>query len=79
MTVDTIIRAKDLVEEMQADRMGVGSVWEYTNTMSRKLLFAVFPLDQFCDIHESPYVDRPVRIWKDGLWIGKYKFMNEVE
>ena len=77
MTIPTIEVAKALVDEMQGQGLRVGSVWEYRNKVSKSLLFAVFPIDQHCDIYESPYVEKPIRIWRDGLWIKHYEYLNE--
>jgi len=42
-------------------------------------LFAVFTAEQYCDIHESYYVENPMLIWQDGLWIGEYEYVNHIE
>ena len=76
MTVDTIERAKALVDEMESRHCFVGSVWEYINVMSGNKLYAVFIRDQHCDIYESPYVTKPVRIWRGGYWLGDYEYLN---
>lgn len=79
MTVSSIEVAKDLVDEMQGQGLCVGSVWQYTHSLNKSKLFAVFTLDQICDIYESPYVDNPVRIWIDGRWTGDYEYVNEID
>ena len=79
MTVSSIEAAKDLVDEMQGQGVAVGSVWVYTHTLNKNKLFAVFTLDQLCDIHETYYVDKPVRIWIKGRWLGEYEYVNDIE
>jgi len=79
MTVSSIEIAKDLVDEIQGNNEQVGSVWEYTNSMDGKKLFAVFTIDQLCDIYESPYVENPKRIWIEGRWTGDYEYVNEID
>lgn len=79
MTVSSIEVAKDLVDEMQGQGLPVGSVWAYTHSITKLTLFAVFTAEQYCDIHESYYVDNPVLIWRDGLWIGDYEYVNDIE
>ena len=76
MTVDSIETVQDLIEEMQAEGTAVGSAWEFTNTVNDKIMFAVFPASQFCDIHQSPNVRHPELIWKKGKFIGEYEHLN---
>lgn len=78
MTVDTIIRVKDLIDEIQGDGGHVVSAWQYVNRMNNKIMFAVFTDACYCDIFESPAVLRPKLIFRSGHYIGKYKFMNKV-
>lgn len=77
MTVDTIERAKLLVDEMVADGIIVDSVWEYINTMNNKKMYAVFHLSTYCDIYESPYVKYPKRIYSKGQFTGEYAYLND--
>lgn len=79
MTVSSIEVAKDLVDEMLHQRLMVGSVWVYTHTTTSIKLFSVFTLDQLCDIHEAPYVKNPVRIWRKGVWLGDYEYLNHID
>ena len=79
MTVDTAKRAKDLVDEMQANNEQVFAVYEYTHKIKHKVLYAVFLLSTYCDIYESSFYCKPKRIWRDGLFIGDYEYLNEVE
>lgn len=76
MTVNKIETVQELIEEMQADGTGVNSAWEFTNTMNGKVMFAVFPSSQFCDIHCSPNVKDPEIIWEFGKYVGKYTHLN---
>lgn len=76
MTVQTIETVQGLIEEMQAEGTAVGSVYEYTNIMNKKKMFAVFPASQFCDIYQSPAVKDPELIWTEGKFIGKYTDLN---
>lgn len=79
MTVSSIEVAKDLVDEMQGQGMTVGSVWVYTHSLNKSKLFTVFTAEQYCDIHESYYVENPELIWRDGLWIGEYEYINQID
>ena len=79
MTVSSIEVAKELVEEFIRQGLTVGSVWEYTHETTGLKLFTVFTVDQLCDIRETPYVKNPVRIWKNGLWLGDYEYVNHIE
>lgn len=78
MTVDTIIRLKDLIDEAAATDSPVVSAWVYINSMNNKTMFAAFLASQHCDIFESPAVVRPRLIFRSGHFIGEYKFMNRV-
>lgn len=78
MTVNTIIRVKDLIDEIEAEGGHIVSVWKYIHAMSDITLFAVFTEACNCDIFESPYVLRPKLIYRSGHFIGEYKFMNKV-
>ncbi len=78
MTVDTIIRVKDLIHELKSHGNHVVSVWKYVNKMNNKTMFAVFTVACTCDIFESPAVLRPRLIYRSGHFIGEYKFMNKV-
>ena len=78
MTVSSIQVAKDLVDEMQREGVTVGSVWVYVHTLNHSKQFAVYTDDQLCDIYETYYVENPARIWRDGLWLGEYKFVNNL-
>ena len=64
---------------MQGQGLSVGSVYSYTHKLNKSKLFAVFTFDQPCDIYESPYVENPTRIWRDGLWLGEYEYVNEID
>jgi len=77
MTVYTIETVQALIEEMQGEGTEIGSVWKFTNTMNKKVMFAVFPASQFCDIHQSPCVDNPVQIWAEGKFVGEYEHLND--
>ena len=79
MTVDTITRVKDLLDEIHAAGGRVVSIWKYVNTMNNKTMFAVFTEACYCDIFESPAVLRPKLIYRSGHFIGEYKFMNKVD
>jgi len=79
MTVETAQRARALVKEMLANNEQVYAVYEYTHKITHKLLFAVFLLSTYCDIYESPFCCKPKRIWRDGLWIGDYEYLNEAD
>ena len=76
MTVNSIETVKSFIEEMQAEGTAIGSAWEYTNGMDNKKMFAVFPAQQFCDIHCSPFVKNPEQIWGYGKFMGKYTNLN---
>lgn len=78
MTLDTIQRVKELVDEVKATPGHVVSVWRYTNKMSGKVMFAVFTTACYCDVFESPAVLNPTLIYRSGKFIGEYKFMNKV-
>lgn len=78
MTVDTIIRLKDLIDEVKGSRSYVVSAWVYVNRMNGKIMFAAFTTACYCDIFESPAVLRPRLIYRSGHFIGEYKFMNKV-
>ena len=78
MTVDSIIRVKDLIDEIRADGGHVVSAWKYVNAMNNKVMFAVFTDACYCDIFESPAVLRPRLIFRSDKYIGEYKFMNKV-
>lgn len=78
MTVDTIIRVKDLIDEIQGDGGHVVSAWKFVNAMNNKINFAVFTDSCHCDIFESPAVLRPKLIYRSDRYIGEYKFMNKV-
>lgn len=79
MTVSSIEVAKDLVDEMLHSRLMVGSVWVYTHETTGITLYSVFTADQLCDIHEAPYVNNPVRIWRLGKWLGNYEYLNSID
>lgn len=79
MTVDTIIRVKALLDEVQGQGRRIVSVWKYVNRMNNKTMFAVFTESCYCDIFESPAVLRPRLIYRSGKFIGEYKFMNKVD
>jgi len=79
MTLSSIELTRDLVDEMQGKGLLVGSVYEYTNSISGTKLFAVFAIDTHCDIYESHFVKNPTRIWRDGLWLGDYLYLNEYD
>lgn len=79
MTVSDIVVCYDLVQELISQGVGCSSVWEYRHTMTKKVLYAVFPNEQYCDIHESPYVERPVRIYNGKTWLGTYEYLNHVD
>ena len=76
MTVNSIETVQNLIEEMQSDGTGVGSAWEYTNSMNNKIMFAVFAPSAVCDIFDSPFVEQLVQIWAEGKFISKYKYLN---
>lgn len=76
MTISSIEATQNLIEEMQADGIAIGSAWEYTNAMNKKRMFAIFTASQFCDIHQSPAVQDPELIWTEGKFIGKYEHLN---
>lgn len=76
MTVDSIKKAKDLVDEMQANNEEIFGVFEYTHRMTHKVLYTVFLLSAYFDIYESSYCCKPKRIWEDGLWLGNYEYLN---
>lgn len=78
MTVDSIIRVKDLIDEINADGGHVVSAWKYVNAMNNVTMFAVFTDLCYCDIFESPAVLRPKLIYRSDHYIGEYKFMNKV-
>ena len=78
MTVDTIQRLKDLIDEVAGSRSPVVSAWVYVNRMNNKTMFAAFTTACCCDIFESPAVLRPRLIYRSGKFIGEYKFMNKV-
>jgi len=78
MTVDTIIRLKDLIDECSVTCSPVVSAWQYVNRMNGKTMFAVFTTACYCDIFQSPAVLRPKLIYRSGHYIGEYKFMNKV-
>ncbi len=79
MTVDTIIRLKDLIDECMSTGSPVVSAWKYVNAMNNKVMFAAFTTSCHCDIFESMYVLRPKLIYRSSHFIGEYKFMNKVE
>jgi len=79
MTIDTIIRVKDVIDEIDAGGGYVVSVWKYVNAMNDKVMFALFTNSCYCDIFESPAVLRPKLIYRSGVFIGEYKFMNKVK
>jgi len=76
MTVDTIERAKALVDEICGNNESVHSVWQYQNKISGGTLYAVFVSEQYCDIGESSYVINPVRIYRYDLWLGNFAYLN---
>jgi len=76
MTVNSIEVVQKLIEEMQELGEEIGSAWEYTNSMNNKIMFAVFPSSQVCDIYQSPYVRNPELIYKKGKFAGKYEYLN---
>ena len=78
MTVDTIIRVKDLIDECALTHTPVVSAWKYINAMNNKTMFAVFTTACVCDVFESPAVLRPKLIYRSGTYLGEYKFMNKV-
>jgi len=78
MTVDTIQRLKDLIDEVAGTPGYVVSAWEYTNVNNNKTMFAAFTTACICDIFQSPAVKHPMLIFRSGHFIGKYKFMNKV-
>ena len=67
MTVSTLEMAKELVDEIGADK--VHSVYQYINANNDKKMYAVFIASDFVDIHNSPYVKDPVLLFLDGKWI----------
>ena len=77
MTVDTIERAKAVVDEFNSTRNKVVTVWEYVHVISQETLYAVFTQACYCDIFESPYVFRPKLIYRSGHFIGDYAYLNE--
>ena len=78
MTVDTLKRLKDLVDEVQGTRQEIVSAWEYTNIMSEKVMFAAFTASCYCDIFESPAVTRPKLIYRSGRFIRDYAYLNDM-
>lgn len=78
MTVDTIIRLKDLIDEVQGTPNEIVSAWKYVNAYNHQTMFAAFTPACNCDIFESPAVLRPKLIYRSGYFIGEYKFMNKV-
>lgn len=76
MTVHSIETVQELIEEIQGSGGAVDSVWEYTNGMNGKKMFAVFMAFQVCDIHQSPYVQSPELIWAEGKFGSKYAHLN---
>ncbi|KKK56015.1 hypothetical protein LCGC14_3068790 [marine sediment metagenome] len=76
MTVKTIETAIKLIDEMKGFGEPAGSVWQYTNSMNNKEMFAIFPARQHCDIHGSPCVKNPVQIWGAGQWLPPFDHLN---
>ena len=76
MTVEKEEVMKDLVEEMNSTGMPVATVWEYTNIMNKKRMFAVFPMTQACDIFQSPTIEAPKLIYEDGKFINGFEHLN---
>ena len=79
MTVDTIQRLKDLIDEVAGTPGYIVSAWVYVNRNNNHTMFAAFTTACYCDIFESPAVLRPRLIFRSGHFIGEYKFMNKVE
>lgn len=77
MTVHEINTVVQLIEEMGKD--GVQSVYEYTNAVSKEILYAVFAKSQHDDMYESPFVKSPKLIWIDGKFVGEYVHLNNGE
>lgn len=77
MTIHNIETVQTLIDEMQADGTMIGSVWKFVNSMDNKTMFAVFTAHQFCDMHCSPNVKNPERIWAHGKFIGDYTHLNQ--
>lgn len=78
MTIDTIDRLKELVDDVRGTGQEIISAWEYTNTNNNQIMFAAFTASCYCDIFESPAVSKPILIYRSGRFIGKYLFMNKV-
>lgn len=76
MTVDTIERLKDLVDEVAGTSSQVVSAWEYTNAYNNQVMFAAFTPACVCDIFESPAVLNPKLIFRSGRFIGDYEYLN---
>jgi len=79
MTVSSIEVVKDYVDEMQGQGLTVGSVWAYTHSLIKRKLFTVFTTEQYCDIHERYNVENLELIWRDGLWIGEFEYLNQID
>ena len=78
MTVDTIERLKELVDEVAGTPGCIVSAWEYTNAYNNRVMFAAFTMACNCDIFESPAVLRPKLIYRSGRFIGEYDYLNDI-
>lgn len=76
MTVDTIERLKELVDEVAGTSTAIVSAWEYTNAYNTKVMYAAFTKACYCDIFESPAVLHPKLIYRSGRFIKDYDYLN---
>lgn len=76
MTVDTIERLKDLVDEVQGTSNQIVSAWEYVNVYSDNVCFCAFTVSCVCDVFDSPAVKQPILIYRRGRWLKQYDYLN---
>ena len=54
----------------------IDSVWEYTNRMNNKKMFAVFMANQYIDVLNNLNIKDPELIWTEGKFLGEYEHLN---
>ena len=65
MTVETLLAAEECIEEMD----NKGTVFCYKHTLTKKILYAVFPFNQHIDIFDSEYCDEIKLIYDGTKWL----------
>lgn len=78
MMVYMIQDLKELIEEYKAKGDPILCAFEFTNSYTKKRMYAAFTSCKYCDTNRIADVLNPIRIYKRGVWIGKYRFMNKV-